>query len=186
MAMQKIISISAMLCAISIMPLDALEAKSVSDAKDPCRLGRSQHASGDVLKAIKTLSKCVEQQPRNREAWVALANSALEAGRFSQSADGFANAEAIKPGDEMFLMGYLSALEGAGEIEKRIPVLFRLASMKRADRNDAKRLLAAIEAADPGPSKYPEEYLFALQALTDDAGADRYHVEKLAEAYLKR
>jgi tetratricopeptide (TPR) repeat protein len=186
MAMQKIISISALFYAMSVMSLEAADAKPAADAKDPCRLGRSQHASGDVLKAIKSLSKCVELQPRNREAWAALATSALEAGRFPQSVEAFANAESIKSGDETFLLGYLSALEGAGESEKRIPVLHRLASMNRSDRKDAEGLLAAIEAVDSGPSKFPEEHLFALQTLTDHPGADRFHVEKLAAAYLKR
>ncbi|MDB5050735.1 MAG: family finger-like domain/tetratricopeptide repeat protein [Fibrobacteres bacterium] len=183
-AMHKIMTIGALFCALSSTSIPAAEAKPAADSKDLCRQGKSQYASGDVLKAIKTLGKCVEHEPRNREGWVSLANANLEAGRFPQSAEAFAKAESIKPGDEAFLAGYLSALEGAGKTEEQIPVLRALAGKKQSDRKNAERLLASVEAA--GPDKYPDEYLFALQSITETPGADRYNVEKLAAAYLKR
>ncbi|MEO7427329.1 MAG: tetratricopeptide repeat protein, partial [Fibrobacteria bacterium] len=162
------------------------EGKAMPDAKDACKLGRAQSASGDVLKAIKSLGKCVEREPRNREAWKLLAAANLEAGRFSQSADAFANAQALKPGDEAFLNAYVSALEGAGKNEERIPVLRELAGKKTGARLATEKLLAAVEALGPkGAEKYPDEYLFALQSLTDVPNPDRYLQEKLAAAYLK-
>jgi tetratricopeptide (TPR) repeat protein len=155
-----------------------------SKASEFCRQGRAQFASGDVLKAIKSLEKCVDQEPRNREAWVTLANASLEAGRFQASADAFARAEAIRPGDEAFLTNYLSAIDGAGLTAQRIPVLRSMASLKHADAKAANALLAAVEAA--GPEKHPEEYLMALQVIAEKPGADFYQIEKLAAAYLKR
>ncbi|MDB5105598.1 MAG: domain lipoprotein, partial [Fibrobacteres bacterium] len=187
--MQRILSIGAAVFVLGTHSIPAADAKTAGEAKsaDPkeaCKQGRAQYASGDVLKAVKTLGRCVEHEPRNREAWVALANANLESGRFPQSAEAFAKAEGIKPGDEAFLTGYLSALEGAGMTEARIPVLRALAGRKHSDRKNLDMLLAEVESA--GPDKYPEEYLFALQSLTEAPGADRYQVEKLAAAYLKR
>jgi tetratricopeptide (TPR) repeat protein len=155
-----------------------------SKASEICRQGRAQYASGDVLKAIKSLEKCVDHEPRNREAWASLANASLEAGRFQASADAFARAEAIRPGDEAFLTNYLSAIDGAGLTAQRIPVLRSMATLKHADAKAANALLAAVEAA--GPEKHPEEYLMALQVIAEKPGADFYQVEKLAAAYLKR
>ncbi|HKP96380.1 MAG TPA: tetratricopeptide repeat protein [Fibrobacteria bacterium] len=183
--MHRIITIGAFLCAIASAPGAAADAKpAAADAKDACRQGKGQYAAGDVVKAIKTLGKCVERETRNREAWISLANANLEAGRFPQSAEAFARAESLKPGDETFLASYLSALEGAGKIEERIPVLRALAGKKPGDRRHSESLLAAVEAA--GPEKHPDEYLFALQSLAEGPEADRYTLEKLAAAYLKR
>jgi tetratricopeptide (TPR) repeat protein len=188
--MQRNISFGAILCAFAFTAVSpsfsAAESKAPADAKagDACKQGRAQYASGDVLKAVKTLGRCLEREPRNREAWIALANANLEAGRFQPATEAFAKAESIKPGDEAFLAGYLSALEGAGMAEERIPVLRAMAGKRRADRKAAENLLAAVEAS--GPDKHPEEYLAALQMITETPGADKYQVGKLAAAYLKR
>jgi tetratricopeptide (TPR) repeat protein len=193
--MQRILSIGAVCFTLSAGPAEsaanAQAAKPApgkpsveSKASEICRQGRAQYASGDVLKAIKSLEKCVDHEPRNREAWVSLANASLEAGRFQASADAFARAEAIRPGDEAFLTNYLSALDGAGLTAQRIPVLRSMATLKHADAKAANALLAAVEAA--GPEKHPEEYLMALQVIAEKPGADFYQVEKLAAAYLKR
>jgi tetratricopeptide (TPR) repeat protein len=188
MALGRIVSIGAALCAFSYATPSASEAKppiaAPAEPKDACKQGKSFYSAGDIARAAKSLSHCVEQEPRNREAWTALANAHLEAGRFPQSADAFARAEALKPGDVNFLEAYLSALEGAGRDEDRIPVLRKLAARKAPDRKAAERLLSAIEAV--GPDRHPEEYLFALQILGEGPRAERYHVEKLAAAYLKR
>jgi Flp pilus assembly protein TadD/Skp family chaperone for outer membrane proteins len=195
MAMQRILSIGAVCFTFSAGTAESAskaQAAAASPAKpaveskasESCRQGRAQYASGDVLKAIKTLEKCVEHEPRNREAWVSLANASLEAGRFRNSADAFAKAEAVRPGDEAFLTNYLSAIDGAGLTAQRIPVLRSMASLKHADAKAATELLAAVEAA--GPEKYPEEYLMALQVIAEKPGADSYQVEKLAAAFLKR
>ena len=185
MAFQHVISFTAVTFAISLsLGADAKGASAAADAKDACKQGRSQYAAGDVVKSIKTLSHCVEHEPRNREAWTALANANLESGKFAAAADAFAKAEGIKTGDDAFLTAYLSALEGAGRSEEQIPILRILASRKSSDRKDSERLLAAVEAS--GPDRHPDEYLFALQSLSEGPKADRYQVEKLAAAYLKR
>jgi tetratricopeptide (TPR) repeat protein len=189
MAMQRIISIGAALflsaaSAGAAAPAAAAPKVDAEKGSDACKQGKAQYASGDVLKALKTLGKCVEHEPRNREAWTALANANLEAGRFPASAEAFSRAEAIRPGDEAFLVSYLSALEGAGMAEERIPVLRALASKKHADTKAAENLLSAVEAS--GPDKHPDEYLFALQTLAESPDAESYQVEKLAAAYLKR
>jgi tetratricopeptide (TPR) repeat protein len=183
MSMRVFLILGAALCAASPDSVPAAEAKSGADAKDACRLGKSQYASGDVLKAIKSLSGCVERNPRNRDAWAVLAEANLEAGRFGPSVEAFAKAEALKSGDEAFLASYLSALEGAGKGEERIPVLRTLASKKPGERKASEALLAAVESA--GPDRYPEDYLFALQTLADGPDAERSVQEKLAAAYLK-
>jgi|GEM_PF-2290801 len=184
--MQRILSIGAALCILTTGALHATAPKSAADAKggDACKQGRAQYASGDVLKALKSLGNCVEKEPRNRDAWVSLANASLEAGRFQPSVEAFAKAEALKSGDEAFLTSYLSALDGAGMTEARIPVLRALAAKKHGASKSAEQLLTAVEAA--GPDKYPEEYLSALQWIAETPGADRYQVEKLAEVYLQR
>lgn len=186
--MQRNISFGAIICALAFtdISLSAAEAKLPADAKaaDACKQGRAQYASGEVLKAVKTLGRCLEREPRNREAWIASANANLEAGRFPNAVEAFARAESLRPGDEAFLASYLSALEGAGMADERIPVLRALAGKRRADRKAAENLLAAIEAS--GADKHPEAYLEALQIIADRPGADKYQVEKLAAAYLKR
>ena len=119
MALGRFVSIGAALCALTYATPSAPEAKppaaAAAESKDACKQGKSFYAAGDIARAAKALSHCVEQEPRNREAWTALANAHLEAGRFPQSADAFARAEGIRPGDPNFLEAYLSALEGAGE-----------------------------------------------------------------------
>ena len=188
MAMQRNTSFGAIFLAYALTV--ASPATTVSnhpvDAKagDACKQGRAQYSSGDVLKAIKTLGRCLEREPRNREAWISLANANLEAGLFQPAAEAFAKAGSLKPGDEAFLANHLSALEGAGMTEERIPILRALAVKRRADRKAAENLLSAVEAS--GSGKHPEEYLAALQMLTETPGADAYQVEKLAAAYLKR
>jgi tetratricopeptide (TPR) repeat protein len=187
MAFGKLVSIAAVSCALASAAAGAPDPKpaaSAAEPRDACKQGRALYAAGDVQRAAKALARCVEAEPRNREAWTALANAYLEAGRFGQAAEAFARAEALKPGDEAFLNAYLSALEGDGRSEERIPVLRKLASRKSADRRSAERLLAAVEAS--GPDRHPDDYLFALQALGEGPRAERYHVEKLAAAYLKR
>jgi len=187
MAIGNFVSTVATLCVCISASFPAPEPKPVgpsADPKDLCKQGRAQYAAGDVVRSVKTLSRCVEQEPRNRDAWTALANAELEAGRFPQSADAFARAEALKPGDEAFLNAYLSALEGAARQEEQIPVLRRLATLKSANRSSAERLLAAVETS--GPDRHPDEYLLALQILGDGPRAERFYVEKLAGAYLRR
>jgi len=187
MAVGKLLCICAALGALAFASPSATDPKPAAQAAEPkdiCKQGRSLYSSGDVVKAAKVLAHCVEQEPRNREAWIALANADLEAGRFAQSAEAFARAEALKPGDEAFLNAYLSALEGAGRDEDRIPVLHKLAARKSGDRQAAERLLAAVEAS--GVDRHADDYLFALQILGDGPRAERFHVEKLAAAYLKR
>ena len=101
MAIQKVVSIVAVACALSAaagpVPGTPPAAAPAVEPKDACKQGRSLYAAGDVLKAAKVLSHCVEQEPRNREAWAALANADLEAGRFAPAADAFARAEALRP-----------------------------------------------------------------------------------------
>ncbi|MBW8888495.1 MAG: tetratricopeptide repeat protein [Fibrobacteres bacterium] len=187
MAVGKLLSICAALGTLAFASPSAPDPKPAAqapEAKDVCKQGRSLYSSGDVVRAAKALTHCVEQEPRNREAWTALANADLEAGRFAQSAEAFARAEALKPGDDAFLNAYLSALEGAGRDEDRIPVLRKLAARKSGDRQAAERLLAAVEAS--GVDRHADDYLFALQILGDGPRAERFHVEKLAAAYLKR
>jgi tetratricopeptide (TPR) repeat protein len=186
MSMNRNTSLGAIFCAVvmTAASLPAAESKVSAEGGDACKQGRAQYASGDVLKAVKTLGRCLEREPRNREAWTALANANLESGRFRPAVEAFTKAESIKPGDEAFLASYLSALEGAGLTEERIPVLRALAGKRRAHRKAAENLLAAVEAS--GPEKHPEEYLEALQMITETPGADKYQVEKLAAAYLSR
>ncbi|MEO6095932.1 MAG: tetratricopeptide repeat protein, partial [Fibrobacteria bacterium] len=195
MAMKRILSICAVCLTFSASA--AAAAAKVKAAMAPakpalaeskvfeiCKQGRAQYTSGELLKAIKSLEKCVEHEPRNREAWVSLANASLEAGHFQTSANAFSKAETIRPGDEEFLRGYLSALDGAGLVSQRISVLRSMVALKHADAKSATELLAAVEAA--GPEKYPEEYLMALQVIAKKPGADYNQVEKLAAFYFKR
>ena len=184
---ERRIALAMAFCAAAILPAGAAStaqppAAPAAVAKDLCHQGRSQYASGDVLKAIQTLGKCLEHEPRNREALTALGNASMEAGRFPEAVGAFARAQALKPGDATFLASYLAALDGAGKIDEQVPVYAALAEKKPGVRKIAESYLAAVEAA--GPEKHPEEYLSALQALGEFPDANAIHLEKLASAYL--
>ncbi len=150
--------------------------------KDPCYQGKSLYASGDVLKAIESLSKCVVNEPRNREAFVLLANSALEVGHFNEAVEAFANAQSLKEGDTTFLRSYLAALDNAGKIHESVGIWSALSAKKPEDLKTAEQFLRAVETA--GSEKHPKEYLVALQAIGKFPDADHVPLEKLAIAYL--
>ena len=58
MAIQKIVSISALAFAFTITAPHGADPKSAGDAKDACKTGRAQYAAGDAVKAAKTLARC--------------------------------------------------------------------------------------------------------------------------------
>jgi len=182
MAISDIRFLGAMICAALSSALAAGGSPKKPQDGDLCRKGRAQYSSGDVLKAMKTLERCLARDPGNRVSWIAMADAALEAGRFRKSVEAFAKADSLERGDEEFFTRYLSALEGAGDTDERIRMLRSLAGSPSGGREEARRLLTAVESA--GAERFPEDYLFALESIAEAPSAERYLVEKLAAAYL--
>ena len=152
-------------------------------AKDNCKTGAEQYAAGDVLKALQTLEKCLEKDPGNRAAWMTLASAHMEAGHFLKASDAFGKAHALKPLDAATLATYLEAQEGSGQVEEQIPVLRAMLAKDPSDRKIAERYVTVIEAS--GPTKYTEDYMTALEALTKGPDGGGMYGEKLGVLYLK-
>ncbi len=168
---------------IYVVPAPAKKPMRIGQESEACQQGKSVAASGDVLKAIRMLALCVEREPGNWDATVALGGAYLEAGQFSGSVEAYAKARALKPLDDAQLEHFLSALEGSGNIAEQIPVLATLNAHRPKDIHIAERLLTAVETVGiPGRL---DEYMSALETLSDKPAANPVHSAKLAQAYLR-
>jgi tetratricopeptide (TPR) repeat protein len=123
---------------------------------DACPHGLSQYQSGDVLMAVKTLKQCLEENPKNHSAWVAIASAYSEIGHFPEAVNAYGQANSLIPGNSATLTGQIDALQSMGATQEQIPLWRQLFALNPTDPVLAKSFLAILDSM--GPEKYPEEY----------------------------
>lgn len=149
--------ITAIAAAAALMLLSvstSLMAQQPDDQIDPKSLallqeGRATLASGDVEGAQDAIESALAVDPRNRQAFVALAEIARSRGLPGKAIRFYREALALEPNDVAALRGQGEALVAKGATEKAKEVLAKVRTVCGAECGEANVLAAAIAKGPP-------------------------------------
>ncbi|MBA4801314.1 MAG: YaiO family outer membrane beta-barrel protein [Euryhalocaulis sp.] len=119
-------------------------------AETPYQAGMDARTDGDFAAAAEYFRDEVDQQPENSDAWVQLGLSLIPLERYDEAAAAFRRALELAPDyqDARIGLARLAFYRGDYEEAKRL-------ARQAGDRDDARALLAQIEAAEAANSANP-------------------------------
>lgn len=126
-------------------PDDQIDPRSLSLLQE----GRSAAAAGALDRAEDLIETALAVDPRNRQAFVALAEISQRRELPGKAIRFYAEALALEPNDAEALRGQGEAMVAKGAVEKAKANLERLRKLCNGDCADATRLAAAIEKGPP-------------------------------------
>jgi Tfp pilus assembly protein PilF len=126
-------------------PDDQIDPKSLSLLQE----GRLALAAGDVDGAQDAIESALAVDPRNRQAFVALADIARTRGLPGKAIRLYGEALALEPNDVVALRGQGEALVAKGATEKAKEVLAKVRAVCGAQCGEANVLAAAIAKEPP-------------------------------------
>ena len=149
----RVTAISAAAALLVLTVSTGLMAQRPDDQIDPRSLallqeGRAAQAAGNVEGANDLLESALAVDPRNREAFVLLAEIARSRGLPGKAIRFYREALTLEPNDLAALRGQGEAMVAKGAIEKAKANLAKIKTICAAGCNDANVLAAAI-AKDP-------------------------------------
>jgi tetratricopeptide (TPR) repeat protein len=143
------------------------------------RLAGRSGAELDLPDASDYLSKAVELEPENADAWRELGEALLNDGRLKEATGAFRQAVELRPNDVGTLVHLAHAAYAAGDPEEAIAHI-RQAVDRDPDSLGARRALLEIYRA----AKRPEEALAAAEKLAESDPNDPLALLDVAELYL--
>ncbi|WP_431470494.1 tetratricopeptide repeat protein [Sphingosinithalassobacter sp. LHW66-3] len=128
--------------------------------------GRAEKAAGDLSQAIGLVESALVVDPRNREAFIVLAEIARARGLSGQAIRYYREALTLEPNDTAALRGQGEALVMKGAVERARANLAQIRTLCQGACPEAERLSAVIAA---GP---PETATAATATAAPEARAD--------------
>jgi tetratricopeptide (TPR) repeat protein len=156
--------------------------RGLSDRPHDVNLLRLAGRSGtelDLPDAADYLSKAVELEPQNADAWRELGEALLNDGRMKDATGAFRQAVELRPNDVGALVHLAHAAYAAGDPEEAIGHI-RQAVERDPNSLGARRALLEIYRA----AKRPEDALAAAEELAESDPDDRLAALDVAELYL--
>ncbi|WP_188659022.1 tetratricopeptide repeat protein [Sphingomonas metalli] len=111
--------------------------------------GRAQRAAGQLDAATDTVETALTVDPRNRAAFVTLAEIAQQRGLPGKAIRLYREALTLEPDDRSALQGQGEALVAKGALDRARANLARLKTLCKGDCPEATRLAAAITKGPP-------------------------------------
>jgi Tfp pilus assembly protein PilF len=111
--------------------------------------GRAQRAAGQLDAATDTVETALTVDPRNRAAFVTLAEIAQQRGLPGKAIRLYREALTLEPDDRSALQGQGEALVAKGALDRARANLARLKTLCKGDCPEANRLAAAITKGPP-------------------------------------
>jgi tetratricopeptide (TPR) repeat protein len=133
----------------------------------------------DLPDAAEYLSKAVELEPENADAWRELGDALLNFGRMKEATGAFRQAVELRPNDVGSLVHLAHAAYAAGDPEEAIGHI-RQAVERDPNSLGARRALLEIYRA----AKRPEDALAAAEELAESDPSDPLAALDVAELYL--
>ena len=149
--------VTAITAAAALMVLSvstSLMAQRPDEAIDPRSLaliqeGRAAQAAGNIEGANDALESALAVDPRNRQAYVLLAEIAQDRGLPGKAIRFYREALALEPSDLAALRGQGEALVAKGAVERAKENLAKIQKICNGECNDARLLAAAIAKGPP-------------------------------------
>lgn len=150
----RITAISAAVALVVLTVSTGLQAQRPDDQIDPRSLsllqqGRAAQAAGNIQGANDALESALAVDPRNREAFVVLAEIARGSGLPGKAIRLYREALALEPNDLSALRGQGEAMVAKGAVERAKENLAKIKTICKADCNDANQLAAVIAKGPP-------------------------------------
>jgi tetratricopeptide (TPR) repeat protein len=143
------------------------------------RLAGKSGAELDLADAVDYLSKAVDLEPGNADAWRELGDALLNEGRLKDATGAFRRAVELRPNDVGSLVQLAHTAYAAGDPEDAIGAI-RQAVERDPNSLGARRALLEIYRA----AKRPEEALAAAEELAESDPTDALAALDVAELYL--
>jgi Tfp pilus assembly protein PilF len=152
--LMRFFAISGALALIALTVSTALQAQRPDDQIDPQSIallqqGRAAQAGGNLDGATDALETALAVDPRNREAFVALAEIARLRGLPGKSIRLYREALLLEPNDVKALRGQGEAMVAKGALEKARENLTKIQAICAKQCPDATQLSAAIAKGPP-------------------------------------